>query len=59
VTDLREEMPVIVRHEGDWIGTYTVIDLQGNILDRHASHLRVELLGCIYFASLGRNERST
>jgi hypothetical protein len=42
VTDLREEMPVLVRHEGDWVGTYTVVDLNGNILDRHESHLTCE-----------------
>jgi hypothetical protein len=42
MTDLREEMPILVRHEGDWIGTYTVVDLQGNILDRHESHLTCE-----------------
>jgi hypothetical protein len=32
-------MPVLARHAGDWIGTYTVIDLNGKILDRHNSHL--------------------
>jgi hypothetical protein len=36
---IRDEMPVLVRHEGDWVGTYTVIDNQGNILDKHNSHL--------------------
>jgi hypothetical protein len=35
-------MPVLTRHEGDWIGTYTLVDLQGNILDRHQSHLTCE-----------------
>lgn len=37
--DIREEMPVLVRHEGEWVGTYTVIDNEGNIVDRHKSHL--------------------
>jgi hypothetical protein len=32
-------MPVLVRHEGDWVGTYSLIDLEGNILDKHESHL--------------------
>jgi hypothetical protein len=27
--DIRREMPVLARHEGDWIGTYT-LDLIGN-----------------------------
>jgi hypothetical protein len=35
-------MSVLVRHEGDWIGTYTLVDLQGNILDRYQSHLTCE-----------------
>lgn len=42
MTSIREEMPVLFRHEGDWIGTYTVVDLQGNILDCHESHLTCE-----------------
>ncbi len=37
--NLRESMPVLAHHEGEWTGTYTLIDLQGNILDRHRSHL--------------------
>lgn len=36
---IREEMPVLVRHEGDWVGTYTLLDLEGGVLDKHASHL--------------------
>lgn len=36
---IREEMPVLVRHEGDWVGTYTVVDIEGNIIDKHKSHL--------------------
>lgn len=37
--NLRDSMPVLARHEGEWMGTYTLIDLQGNVLDRHRSHL--------------------
>jgi hypothetical protein len=37
--NIREEMPVLVRHEGDWVGTYTLVDLEGKILDKHESHL--------------------
>ncbi|GAA6623757.1 DUF3598 family protein [Scytonema sp. NUACC26] len=36
---IREEMPVLVRHEGDWVGTYTVVDVEGKIIDKHESHL--------------------
>ena len=36
---IKTEMPVLVRHEGDWVGTYTVVDNEGNILDKHNSHL--------------------
>jgi hypothetical protein len=32
-------MPVLARHEGDWVGTYTLIDCNGNMLDHHRSHL--------------------
>jgi hypothetical protein len=42
VTYIQAEMPVLIRHEGDWIGTYIVVDLQGKILDRHESHLTCE-----------------
>ncbi|MBD2500596.1 DUF3598 family protein [Anabaena azotica] len=36
---IREEMPVLARHEGEWVGTYTLIDTSGKILDQHESHL--------------------
>lgn len=36
---IRDEMPVLIRHEGDWVGTYTLIDTEGNILEKHNSHL--------------------
>jgi hypothetical protein len=39
MSSIRDEMPVLVRHEGDWVGTYSLIDLEGNILDKHESHL--------------------
>lgn len=39
MSGIRDEMPVLARHEGDWVGTYTLIDTEGNILDRHKSHL--------------------
>ena len=36
---IREEMPVLTRHEGDWVGTYTVVDTEGKIVDKYESHL--------------------
>ncbi len=36
---IREEMPVLARHEGEWLGTYTLVDTSGKILDQHESHL--------------------
>lgn len=39
MASIREEMPVLVRHEGDWVGTYILVDPEGKILDKHESHL--------------------
>ncbi len=39
MSNIREGMPVLTRNEGDWVGTYTLVDLEGNILDKHNSHL--------------------
>jgi len=39
MSNIREGMPVLVRHAGDWVGTYTLVDTIGNILDTHQSHL--------------------
>jgi hypothetical protein len=42
VTSIQVGMPVLARHEGDWQGTYILVDLEGNILDQHKSHLTCE-----------------
>lgn len=39
MSSICEEMPVLARHAGDWQGTYTLVDTEGNILDKHKSHL--------------------
>ncbi len=39
MSNIREEMPVLARHEGDWVGTYTLVDTAGKILDQYESHL--------------------
>lgn len=36
---IREIMPVLAKHEGEWAGTYIVTDPDGKILDQHSSHL--------------------
>lgn len=36
---IREDMPLLARHEGDWAGTYTWVDQDGNITDQHTSLL--------------------
>jgi hypothetical protein len=36
---IRTEMPLLARHEGDWVGEYIYLDNAGKVLDRHASHL--------------------
>lgn len=41
--DLRREMPILARHEGDWEGEYIHIDLSGRVFDRHES-----LLSCMF-----------
>ena len=38
-SNIKDEMPLLVRHEGDWVGTYTIIDNDGKILDKYDSHL--------------------
>ncbi|MCM0589328.1 MAG: DUF3598 family protein [Gloeotrichia echinulata IR180] len=39
MSTIREEMPVLARHEGDWVGTYIVVDTAGKIIDNYESHL--------------------
>ncbi|MEA5598909.1 DUF3598 family protein [Rivularia sp. UHCC 0363] len=39
---IKQEMPVLFRHQGDWKGTYTVVDSEGKIIDKHESHLTCE-----------------
>lgn len=36
---IREGMPQLARHEGEWDGVYTHVDHIGNIIDQHHSHL--------------------
>lgn len=39
MVNIRQEMPVLARHQGEWQGTYTLIDINGQILDHHNSYL--------------------
>ena len=36
---IREEMPILARHEGVWDGTYSYYNAAGDLIDRHASRL--------------------
>ncbi|WP_214316892.1 DUF3598 family protein [Nonomuraea sediminis] len=36
---IKEDMPLLARHEGEWSGTYTVVSPDGTVIDHHASHL--------------------
>ncbi|MFI6813053.1 hypothetical protein ACIBG7_11615 [Nonomuraea sp. NPDC050328] len=42
---IRDDMPLLARHEGDWEGTYTVVDRDGRVTDRHTAHLTCALPG--------------
>ena len=37
--NLSHAMPVLARHDGEWTGEYIYFSPQGEILDRHNSHL--------------------
>lgn len=36
---IRSEMPLLAKHEGEWVGEYLTVDKDGKIIDRHRSHL--------------------
>lgn len=37
--DLREEMPILARHEGEWAGEYIEVDTDAQVLDRFDASL--------------------
>lgn len=39
---IRDEMPLLARHEGEWHGTYTFVDREGNVIDKHRSVITCE-----------------
>lgn len=39
MVNIREELPVLARHEGKWTGTYLTVDNDGKILDQHRSEI--------------------
>ena len=39
---IRQGMPLLARHEGEWIGEYVLVDGRGEVKDRHKSHLKCE-----------------
>jgi hypothetical protein len=46
MSGIREGMPVLARHEGEWEGEYIHVDTSNNVIDRHRSHLK-----CMFPAS--------
>ena len=36
---IKDGMPVMARHEGNWIGNYVHVDISGEILDQHKSEI--------------------
>lgn len=43
------DFPVLQRHMGAWEGTYTLMDVQGNILDRHNCRIEISRNENTYF----------
>ena len=39
MSDIKQGMPLLAKHEGEWEGVYIEIDADGKILDRHRSYL--------------------
>ncbi len=35
MSSIREEMPLMLRHQGEWTGSNTLVDNQGKILDQY------------------------
>ena len=42
MTNIREGMPLFVRHEGEWQSRYTNIDPDGAVLDEYDVHIVCE-----------------
>lgn len=42
---IKEEMPLLARHEGVWDGTYTYYNAAGEQVDQHSSRLFCRLIG--------------
>lgn len=40
MSNIRTEMPVLARHEGEWEGTYIHMDTDGREIDRHKAELQ-------------------
>jgi hypothetical protein len=40
MSGIREGMPVLARHAGEWEGEYIHVDPDNNVIDRHRSHLQ-------------------
>ncbi|MBN3944104.1 MAG: DUF3598 family protein [Nostoc sp.] len=41
---MKTEMPLMARQEGEWSGSYTLVDTEGKILDKYTSHLSCKFI---------------
>ncbi|MDC0074022.1 DUF3598 domain-containing protein [Alphaproteobacteria bacterium] len=39
MSEIKKFMPVMARHEGNWVGEYIHVDMSGLIIDQHKSEL--------------------
>lgn len=39
---IARQLPAMLHHEGTWEGEYQHVDLEGHVLDRHATHIVCE-----------------
>ena len=42
---IHEQMPLLARHEGEWVGEYIHVNVKGEVIDRHASRLQCTFPG--------------
>jgi hypothetical protein len=45
MSDIRKDMPVLARHEGEWEGVYIHVDPDNKEIDRHRSYLQCKFPG--------------
>ncbi|MFG1703741.1 DUF3598 family protein [Nonomuraea sp. M3C6] len=51
---LREEMPLLARHEGEWEGEYVHLDRDGAVLDRHRVRMTCAIVDDVTYHQTNR-----